>query len=112
MQMEVWLQRNSAGCEVYVVVPDASRRDDALKLVTEMRRAGVSVDLPLSDAKVAKQFQAAEKCGARFAVIIGEEFPRVKIKILASRTEEECDAASLVEWISQRLTEPDGPLLV
>ena len=111
MQMEVWLQRNAAGCEVYVVVPDASRRDDALKLVTEMRRAGISVDLPLSEAKVAKQFQAAEKCGARFAVVIGQEFPQVKIKILSSRTEEECDAATLVEWIKQRLTEPDGPLL-
>ena len=111
MQMEVWLQRNAAGCEVYMVVPDASRRDDALKLVTDLRRAGVSADLPLSEAKVAKQFQAAEKCGARFAVVIGQEFPQVKIKILASRLEEACEAASLVEWISQRLTEPDGPLL-
>ncbi len=111
MQMEVWLQRNAAGCEVYMVVPDAARRDDALKLVTDLRRAGVSVDLPLSDAKVPKQFQAAEKCGARFAVVIGQEFPQVKIKTLSSRTEEECDAASLVEWIKQRLTEPDGPLL-
>jgi hypothetical protein len=35
----------------------------------------------------------------------------VKIKILASRMEEECDAPGLVDWISQRLTEPDGPLL-
>jgi histidyl-tRNA synthetase len=111
MQMEVWLQRNAAGCEAYVVVPDAYRRDDALKLVTDLRRAGVSVDLSLAETKVAKQFQAAEKCGARFAIIIGEEFPRVKIKILSSRTEEECDAANLLEWIKQRLTEPDGPLL-
>lgn len=111
MQMEVWLQRNAAGCEVYMIVPDAARRDDALSLVTDLRRAGVSVDLPLSDTKVAKQFQAAEKCGARFAVVIGQEFPQVKIKILSSRIEEECAAASLVEWIKQRLTEPDGPLL-
>ena len=111
MQMQVWLQSNAAGCEVYVVLPDASRRDDALKLVTDLRRAGISADLPLSEAKVAKQFQAAEKCGARFAVVIGQEFPQVKIKILSSRSEQECDAAELVEWIKQRLTEPDGPLL-
>ena len=62
-------------------------------------------------AKVAKQFQAAEKAGARFAIIIGEEFPQVKIKMLASRTEETCDASELVEWMLNRLTEPDGPLL-
>jgi hypothetical protein len=35
----------------------------------------------------------------------------VKIKMLASRTEEECDDSGLVKWIKQRLTEPDGPLL-
>jgi len=111
MQMEVWLQRNAAGCEAYIVVPDEAMRGEALKLVTDLRRAGIAVDLPLSAAKVAKQFQAAEKCGARFAIIIGEEFPRVKIKILSSRTEEECDAAGLVEWMKQRITQPDGPLL-
>lgn len=111
MQMEVWLQRNAAGCEAYLVVPDEAMRGEALKLVTDLRRAGIAVDLPLSAAKVAKQFQAAEKCGARFAIIIGEEFPRVKIKILSSRTEEECDAAGLVEWMKQRITQPDGPLL-
>ncbi len=111
MQMEVWLQRNAAGCEAYIVVPDEAMRGEGLKLVTDLRRAGIAVDLPLSAAKMAKQFQAAEKCGARFAIIIGEEFPRVKIKILSSRTEEECDAAGLVEWMKQRITQPDGPLL-
>lgn len=111
MQMEVWLQRNAAGCEAYMVIPNENRRADALRLVTDLRAAGISVDLPLSSAKVAKQFQAAEKSGARFAVMIGDEFPIVKIKILASRTEDVCDADQVVDWMMQRLTEPDGPLL-
>ncbi|QTN31529.1 histidine--tRNA ligase [Akkermansiaceae bacterium] len=111
IQMEAWLQRNAAGCEAYIVVPDEGMRGEALRLVTDLRRAGIAVDLPLSAAKVAKQFQAAEKSGARFAIIIGEEFPQVKIKILASRTEEQCDASALVEWMLNRLTEPDAPLL-
>ncbi len=110
MRMEVWLQRNAAGCEAYMVIPEEYRRGDALRLVTGLRMAGISVDLPLSDMKVAKQFQAAEKSGARFAIIIGEEFPLVKIKILANRSEEECDESELVEWMMNRLTEPDGPL--
>jgi histidyl-tRNA synthetase len=111
MQMEVWLKRNAAGCEVYMVIPDETALDHALGLVTELRRAGISVDLPLSSVKVGKQFQAAEKCGARFALIVDAEFPSVKIKNLASRQEEICQAAELVAWIKQRLTEPDGPLL-
>jgi histidyl-tRNA synthetase len=111
MQMEVWLQRNAAGCEVYMVIPDETALGHALGLVTELRRAGISVDLPLSSVKVGKQFQAAEKCGARFALIVDGEFPSVKIKNLGSRQEEICQAAELVAWISKRLTEPDGPLL-
>jgi len=111
MQMEVWLQRNAAGCEAYMVIPDEASKPNALALVTDLRRAGISVDLPLSKMKVGKQFQAAEKSGARFAVIIDAEFPIVKVKVLANRTEEQCHAAELVAWMMQRLTEPDGPLL-
>ena len=111
MQMDVWLQRNAAGCEAYMVFPEESHRTQALAFVTHLRRAGISVDLPLSHAKVAKQFQSAEKSGARFAIIIGEEFPIVKIKILANRSEEFCHADQLVEWMMRRVTEPDGPLL-
>jgi histidyl-tRNA synthetase len=111
MQMEVWLMRNAAGCEVYMVIPDETVRSEALSLVSALRRAGISVDLPLTAAKVGKQFQAAEKCGARFAVIVDAEFPTIKIKNLGSRQEENCQASELVSWIKQRLTEPDGPLL-
>lgn len=111
MQMEVWLKRHAAGCEAYVVIPDDAARSHALGVVTALRRAGISVDLPLTQSKVAKQFQAAEKCGARFAVIVDAEFPSVKIKNLANRKEEVCQASELVDWIKRRLTEPDGPLL-
>ena len=80
-------------------------------MVTLLRRAGISVDLPLANAKVGRQFQAAEKSGARFAVIVDSSFPQVKIKNLANRREEVCQAADLVGWIRRNLTEPDGPLL-
>jgi histidyl-tRNA synthetase len=111
MQMEVWLRRHAAGCEAYVVIPDDAARSHALGLVTALRRAGLSVDLPLTQSKVGKQFQAAEKSGARFAVIVDAEYPSVKIKNLANRQEEVCQASELADWIKQRLTEPDGPLL-
>jgi len=111
MQMQVWLQRNAAACDIYVVVADEARRADALKLVTDLRRAGLSADLPLNPAKVAKQFQSAEKCGARFALVVGTEYPELKLKVLASRTEESGNAENAAEWLANRLTQPDGPLL-
>lgn len=111
MQMEVWLQRNAAACDVFVVVADETKRPEALKLVTDLRRAGVSADLPLGAAKVAKQFQSAEKSGARFALIVGAEYPELKLKVLSSRAEESCNASSAVDWLTDRLQQPDGPLL-
>ena len=111
MQMEVWLQRNAAACDVYVVVADEAKRGESLKLVTGLRRAGISADFPLNPAKVAKQFQSAEKSGARFALVVGTEYPELKLKILASRTEESGHADDAVAWLSERLQQPDGPLL-
>jgi len=111
MQMEVWLQRNFAGCDVYVVIADESKRGESLKLVTDLRRSGISADFPLVPVKVAKQFQNAEKTGARFALVVGTEYPQLKIKILSSRTEASGTAENAVEWITELIHQPDGPLL-
>jgi len=111
MQMEVWLQRHAAACEVYVVVADENRRADSLSLLTQLRRAGLSADIAMTPAKVAKQFQSAERSGARFALVVGAEYPELKLKILSSRTEESGNAANAVEWLTKRLQQPDGPLL-
>jgi histidyl-tRNA synthetase len=111
MQMEVWLQRNAAACDVFVVIADETKRGESLKLVTDLRRAGISADLSLTPAKVAKQFQSAEKSGARFALVVGTEYPELKLKILASRTEESGNAETAIDWLTDRLQQPDGPLL-
>ena len=111
MQLEVWLQRNAAACDVYVIIADETMRAQSLRLVTELRRAGISADLPMGNAKVAKQFQSAEKSGARFALVVGSEYPELKLKVLASRTEESGNAATAIDWLTDRLLQPDGPLL-
>jgi len=110
MQLAVWLQRHAAACDVFVVVADEAQRAAALKLVTDLRRAGIATDLPLTAAKVAKQFQSAERSGARFALVVGAEYPELKLKVLASRSEESGTAATAVAWLTARLLEPDGPL--
>ncbi len=111
IQMQAWLQRNSANCDIYLVVADDSKHAEALKLLTELRRGGLSVDHPLVPAKVAKQFQNAERSGARFALVVGAEYPELKLKILASRSEETFSADQAVSWLTERLSQPDGPLL-
>lgn len=111
MRLEVWLMRHTPACDVYVVVADELMRAEALSLVTRLRRAGVATDFALVHAKVPRQFQLAERTGARFALVVGSEFPQLKLKVLSSRAEESGDAAQAVEWITERLLQPDGPLI-
>ncbi len=85
-QMDAWLALERA-CDVYVVVAKEERRADALALVQRLRDAGHRADFPLAAVKVGKQFQTAENLGARLAVLIGEEWPQVKVKTLATREE-------------------------
>ena len=85
-QRDAWLKQEHA-CDVYVIVAKEERRSDALALVQQLRDAGQRVDFPLTAAKVGKQFQTAEQLGATRAVLVGDEWPQVKVKTLATREE-------------------------
>lgn len=88
-----------AAAEIYGVVADETRRFEALGLFQSLRQAGWRVDFSLTPAKVGKQFQAAESSGAAFAVLVGGEWPEVKIKHLATRNEQLLPQETLAEWL-------------
>ncbi|MEP4079734.1 histidine--tRNA ligase [Haloferula sp.] len=111
MQMEVWLQRSGAACDVFLVIADETKRSDALAILSELREAGIACDLPFGQAKLGKQLKRAEQSGARFALVVGSELPELQLKVLASRTEETCHVLGLADWLTDRLQQPDGPLL-
>src|SRR5690606_37322911 len=95
LNMAAWLQLNTRACDVYLVLADPSKRPDALRILADLRNAGISCDLPFAPAKINKQFQNAERSGARFALVIGSELPELKLKVLSSRAEESCHALGL-----------------
>lgn len=110
-QFMAWRQRQ-ATCDAYVIIADESKRSEAIALVSALRRAGLGADYPLSPAKINKQFKAADQTLARFAFVVGSEFPELKLKNLNSRTEESLPAsADPIDVLKARLDEPDGPLL-
>jgi histidyl-tRNA synthetase len=81
--------------DVFVVIADESHRAEALQIVQTCRELGLSTDFPLKSAKVGKQFQEAENLGAIHAVVIGQEWPQIKLKHLATRAEQTLDHAAL-----------------
>jgi histidyl-tRNA synthetase len=74
--------------DIYVVIAKEERRADALKQIQHLRDRGYRLDYPLTADKVARQFKAAEQLGARVAILFGDEWPQVKIKVLATRGEQ------------------------
>jgi len=104
-QMAAALEREAAA-DVYVIIAKEERRAEALGLAQLLREAGLRVDFPLAAAKVGKQFQTAEQAGARVAALVGDEWPEVKVKTLATREE------TLIPWgeVASRLASIFAPL--
>jgi histidyl-tRNA synthetase len=74
-------------CRAFVIIADERRRPEALQLVAALRENEIVSDFALQPTKVSKQFQMAESAGAQFAVIVGQEWPEVKLKNLQEREE-------------------------
>jgi len=58
--------------DAYIAPLGAGMNPHALKLARELRRAGVRCDLGDETFRLKKSFEAAEKVGARYIVIVGE----------------------------------------
>ncbi|MFN0130613.1 MAG: histidine--tRNA ligase [Verrucomicrobiales bacterium] len=90
---KAWVDATSV--DVWVIVADESRRPEALALVQELRKDGFKVDFSLGSAKVGRQFQSAEAAGARAGLVVGAEWPVLKLKDLARREEVEAEVAGV-----------------
>jgi histidyl-tRNA synthetase len=95
-----WLAARRAA-EVYIVVAEESKRAEALQVLQKLRDAGWRTDYAMGAAKVGKQFQTAEALGAKFAVVVGAEWPEVKVKQLTTRTESSCSFSDLPAFLQQ-----------
>ncbi len=71
----------------FIVVADESLRENAILLANSLRQSGIPVDYALQPAKVGKQFQLAEALGAARTVVVGREWPQLRVKQLSDRTE-------------------------
>ena len=83
---------------VFVVAGD-DRRDAALALVTELRRAGIRADLDLAGRGTKGQMKQADRIGAHYALILSEE-AKATLRDMGSGEERQVDPATLVETLS------------
>ncbi len=87
--------------DLYVIIADETKRPQALALITNLRTAGLRTDFPLTATKLNKQFQTAEALGAQTAIIVGTEYPDLKLKTLATRDELTIPAIDLIPFLQK-----------
>src|SRR5271157_2327294 len=93
-----------AKLDAYIAPLGADMNAHALNLARELRRAGVSADLGDESFRLKKSFEAAEKAGARYIVIVGENevaSGQFAIKELASGKQVMVPRAELVAHLSR-----------
>ncbi len=86
--------------DVFIVSDDTK---EALKLASEIREHGISVDFDFSARKFAKQMEKASKTGARFALILREEELKtgeLTLKNLATGNQEKVSPGEIPEKVN------------
>jgi histidyl-tRNA synthetase len=86
----------------FIVVADETRRPEAMGLAHTLRQSGILTDYCLHPTKVGRQFQQAEAGGAKYAIVVGQEWPQVRVKLLAERTETTMPNGDLSGFLGSR----------
>ena len=103
--------REAAGCQVFGVplgdtVLAKEAHTDMLTLITRLRRAGISADMSFGSRGLKGAMKAADRSGARFAVIIGAEERKaatVRIRDLKDGDQQDVAAISATDWLLDKL---------
>ena len=90
------------GLAVYIAWMGQTSYPTAVNIARKLRAAGLSVELPPEEMKFKKSLGLADKLGARYAVIIGEDEVASRIftlKRLADGDQKKLAEAELLEYL-------------
>jgi len=106
MEAEGLTAAGRPACQVYgVPLGDCARRD-MLGLVTRLRRAGVTADMVFGERGMKGAMKAADRSGARYAVLIGDaerSAQTVQIKDLENGEQLNVPGDQAVGWLTERV---------
>jgi len=78
------------GLDIFVAKVNEKNKDTAFRLLQKIRNAGLSADMDYSEGSLKSQMRIANKIGARYTVIVGEEELSQNMVILRNmRTKEQ-----------------------
>ena len=89
-----------ASCDVMVCGLGENAKTAALKLTKQMRESGIRVIIDVMERGLKAQFKYADKAGARYVVVIGDnelEKGVVSLRDMANSTQQEVPADEIIE---------------
>jgi histidyl-tRNA synthetase len=89
-------------CDVYIAWMGEKAYATAIRAAKDLRAAGFSIELPPAEQKFGKALGQADKLGARFALILGEDevsSGQWTLKTLADGTQQKLTEAALLEYL-------------
>ena len=92
--------------DAYVAALGAQARIPALKLTTDLRRAGVKTETDHAGRSLKAQFKHADKVGAPYILIVGgDELARgtVRLRNMQTKEETEIPLENAVEYMKERI---------
>jgi histidyl-tRNA synthetase len=95
----------AGGIEVYLAWMGAAAYPAAVALAQKMRRQGTAVELPAVEMKFGKSLNLADRLGAKYAVIIGEEELAARqytVKRLADGDQKQLSESDLLTYLLPR----------
>ncbi|HVM76527.1 MAG TPA: His/Gly/Thr/Pro-type tRNA ligase C-terminal domain-containing protein, partial [Candidatus Saccharimonadales bacterium] len=93
------------GCDVYIAWMGEKALEASIQAAQTLRSAGLRVELPPVEQKFGKALGQADKVGAKFALILGEDevvSGQWTVKTLADGTQEKVSAAEIVDWVKKK----------
>ena len=98
------LKSEKEAIDVLAVVPDEGGTADAFKAVMTLREAGYSCDMNQIGRSMKAQMKQADRTGARFALIFGEEERSrgaVTVRNMADSSQEEIKRSEIVSYMKK-----------
>ena len=89
--------------DVFVAKVDEKNKDTAFRLLQKIRNAGLSADMDYSEGSLKSQMRIANKIGARYTVIVGEEELSKNVVILRNmqtKEQKEVKIDNLIDELS------------
>jgi histidyl-tRNA synthetase len=104
-------KHQASPAKVLAAVFNSETQTSTLKMVAQLRKAGIAAAIYPDAVKLPRQFKYADRAGIRFVLVVGpdeEAQNKVTVKDLSTQTQETVGASELVPYLRSKLAKDES----